>query len=451
MPITSWGVATKLSELTIDNAPALATRLNSVSGAEGARFCQMFRESIDFLAQIFNQTDLTADVAASIWNDDLMDVSFCVSIINNANLSTSKVASIFDSTNLAISKVISILEDANISADKAQAIMYAMDNLSRLMDIITNGASDLTVSSDTTISDTNRYGTLTINSGVTLTLDGQPNVIICSSLVNNGILTKTLTGGAGGAAYTSPGDGGQGAGGLIIIAKNIDNNDTIQANGENGENGGTTTTGGSGKDGTGSAIHRIGTDTVGAGGDGGYTDPDGKGEGLFGGGGGGWSGPLRKGGDGGAVTYTDYTTASDLYTEIKKATIDWWLANVESKSPTTTVSFPDIAGSGGGGGAEDADDLDSGGGGGSGGEIIVVADSFDNTGGTIQANGANGGNGGTEGAYDAAGGGGGGGMVYCLYKTLVASGTLSASGGSGGTGDYNGDAGTSGTAKTYAI
>jgi len=331
-------------------------------------------------------------------------------------------------------------------ADTMQDILYDC-SWKTVLEIILHDADDLTVSTDLTLTGINRYNNVTVDSGITLTMGGQPSVLICNKLLNDGTISKTATGGDGGAPFVAPGAGGKGGGGLIIICKTLDNNSTIQANGENGEAGSTTTDTGGGSAGADGRLERIGTDTAGSGGKGGGSY---GGAGNLGGGGGGDVGSLGEGGAGGSVTYVDNDNAAKLVEKIKKAAADWWLQNVVGKTPSSVADFPDIYGAGGGGGGDYDGRDDNGGGGGSGGEIIILCSELDNTG-TIEANGGTGGNGGTEGDEDAGGGGGGGGIVYALYETLTNEGTLRALGGAGGTGDHNGNAGTDGTARAIAI
>ena len=116
-----------------------------------------------------------------------------------------------------------------------------------------------------------------------------------------------------------------------------------------------------------------------------------------------------------------------------------WLANAGS-------------GSGSGGGSNTNDSQATGGGGGSGGGggyILLVGQSFVNTG-TIQANGGAGGHGGDSTNHGGGGGGAGGsgGVVVIAAQVYTNSGTIQATGGAGGTGGTTsaGQAGTNGTA-----
>lgn len=99
---------------------------------------------------------------------------------------------------------------------------------------------------------------------------------------------------------------------------------------------------------------------------------------------------------------------------------------------------------GAGGGSGGSYGSKSGVGGAGGGCIIIISESFNNTG-TLSSNGNNGGNG-TNNGDSSAGGGGGGGCIVVICNTLVKQGTITAKGGSAGsTGSYN-TAGQSGSA-----
>jgi hypothetical protein len=388
---------------------------------------------------------LTVDQVAS-YVQNVETASFWAAIFNT--WSDAFAASVLNSPNITAARAKDILADPNLTANKTQSILYNMPFNTKLVDILTYGASDLNVTANTTITGVNRYATLTVASGVTLTVDGQPAALIAKTINNNGTIAKTATGAAGGFADVGGGPGGKGGGALIIFTDNLNNSGTISADGAKGGDGSTTATVQGGGVGSSGVFIRVGTDTAGTGGNGGE---GGGGAGLGGVNGAGGGATLSYwGGYGGTSTYTTYTDYPTLADDIRKATIDWVIVNVYTKSPTTTKSYPNPYGSGGGGGA--VEDLYGccGGGGGGGGEIIALCITLNNTG-TIRANGGNGGNGGTEGTRDSSGGGGGGGIVYALYKSLTASGTLTASGGTYGSGDCLGTAGTAGTAKAVAI
>jgi len=422
--------------------------------AGDARAARIFR----FAEELVGAGRLTISEVAKYANDvlspesiatifqEVFSVGFVASVLNDANMTISKAADILESTNISSAKTYNILAHANLAADKTQSILYNLPFTAKLFDIITHGAGDLTVSADTSISGVNRYNTLTVNAGITLTITGQPGALIVKTLSNSGTITKSITGGAGGAAAPGAGAGGQGGGGLVIFASNLENLGVISADGENGGDGGTTTTYGDGGNGGSGVFYRVGTDEPGLGGDGAYdtANPDTRGDGGRNGGGGGSSGSSRAGGDGDGSSYTTFASYGDLADEIRQSVIDWFITNVIGKSPSSTISIPNVYGSGGGGGGSDGGSGCGGGGGGGGGEILTLCLNLDN-GGTIRANAGSGGNGGTEGAKDEEGGGGGGGLVYILYKVLVSTGTLQANGGVAGTGDSYGTAATAGT------
>jgi hypothetical protein len=394
---------------------------------------------------LVNEGRLTVDQVAS-YVQNVETASFWAAIFNT--WSNAFATSVLNSPNITAARAKDILADPNLTANKTQSILYNIPFGSKLVDILTYGASDLNVTANTTITGVNRYATLTVASGVTLTADEQPATLIAKTINNNGTIAKTATGAAGGSAGSGGGPGGKGGGGLIIFTDNLNNSGTINADGAGGGNGSTTTTFADGTGGSSGAFIRVGTDAAGTGGDGGEGGA-GAGIGRVNGAGGG-AARTYLGGLGGTSTYTTYTDYPTLAEDIRKATIDWVIVNVYAKTPTTTKSYPNPYGSGGGGGAVEDTSGCCGGGGGGGGEIIALCISLNNTG-TIRANGGNGGNGGTEDARDSSGGGGGGGIVYILYKSLTATGTLTASGGTYGSGDHLGTAGTAGTAKAVAI
>jgi len=408
----------------------------------------IFEMSVDELASLFESSPYPDNVAGII---DGMNADLLASIFNSSKLSASKASLILLNSNISLSKVYAILASSKLSADKTQAILYNIPLCQRLIDILTYGASDATISSNTTISGVNRYNNLTINSGVTLTVDGQPSVLIVKTLTNLGSIVKTATGATGGAPTTNGGAGGAGGGGLIILAYTLNNSGLIDASGANGGNSvRVTTTGQNGNPGGNGYFLVVGSDSPGTGGDGGYTDSpyyNARGIGKVNGGGGGGI-YNYVGGSGGDSTKITYNSYSDLAEDVRKAIVDWFIVNVLGKTPTTTKSLPNIKGSGGGSGA--SYDYGGGGAGGGGGQIIALVLTLNNTG-TIKANG---GNGGAPTGGGGAGGGGGGGIVYVLYKSLVSQGTLQANGGAGYNpgGPYDtGKNGTAGTAKAVAI
>lgn len=328
----------------------------------------MFNSNLtdSFAVSIFDNTNLSAEKAAMVIGSATITVAKAASWFGNSGLSTTRCAAILNSTNVDVSKSISILSDASITADKAQSIMYDSNlSTSKLIDIITNTAGDAIISANTTISNVSRYKNLTINSNRWLYVGGQPGVIICNTLTNNGIIDKTATGGAGGANGAGYGGaGGNGGGGLLILCKNFDNNYYVQAKGVAGSMGGMANNGipSQGSPGSTKTIYRYSTSS--------YSGSGGTG------GGGNFCPP---GGAGGTPTYMT-TTAFNIFNLVRKAGIDWYLVNVISKSPTSTTAFLDVGGPGGGGASYNGGTCGGGASSGAGGEAIIACDIFDNSG-----------------------------------------------------------------------
>jgi hypothetical protein len=448
------------SLLSIDD---VAKYSNTVS-ADTVAHCCSENYSVSFAISLLTNANITTSRAAAILNStrfdadkaakiiDSMSLTTAVAILNNANLSASKAASILSNPYVSVSKVYSILANAGLSADKTQSILFNMPIGSRFIDIVTTGASNVTYTSNTSISGTNRYNILSIASGVTLSLGGQPNVIIAKTIINYGTMDKTVTGASGGASVGGSGAGGQGGGGIIIFCDTFNNIGTIRANGGNGSNATGANAYGAGNAGGSGAFYRVGSDSAGTGGRGGGIA--GGSGGINGGGGGGVTTWALSGGTGDGSSITTFSSYSDLADDIKQAVADWFIRNVLGKSPTTSKPFPNIRGSGGGSGCCDYDYIigtynSGGGGGGGGGHILVICLTANNTG-SFVSTGGNGGNGyGTQGA---GGGGGAGGLIYLLYKTIMNIGALTSSGGSGGTGSGgSGNAGGAGTVRVAMI
>lgn len=432
------------TKIIADRAAAIC---DALATAKAASIFEHVNLTVGRAASICDEAAFTAANAASMLTHANLTAPKAASILNDAGLDLAKAVSIFQHSNLSVSKANAICDHANLLSDREQAILYQFitdDDFARLLDILTYGAADTTIASDTAISDKNFYHSLTVNNGVTLTVntvaDEDSGVIMTGTLTNNGTIHRTAQGAAGGAAgQPGCGAGVKGGGGLLIVVKTLDNNNTIRAPGLAG-NSGTLMDGlGNGGNGTAGALYRVGSDTVGAGGAGGAAGEDGAGGGSDGGAGG--DGTGVDGGNGGAASYTTKTGA-EIHAELLQAMVDYFIETVEGKAaPSAPQTFPDIFASGSGGGGGTNGHGACGGGGGGSGEIIVACDTYDNTGGTISADAGVGGNGGTEGSEDCGGGGGGGGFIYMLYKTQTAVGTLSMAGGNGGTGDANGENG----------
>jgi hypothetical protein len=389
----------------------------------------------------------TSKVATALNNTNLAPAS-AASILAQTPLRASRVASILNDTNILVSRIYSILTDANTLANDAQSTLYKWidggADYDKLLQVLTYGASDYSVTASTTLTTgVNRYGTLSIASGVTLTLGAGPGVIIADTVSNSGTITSEWVKASGGAAGASgAGAGGAGCGGVIIVARSVTVG-TVTANGASGASGSTVTTSAAGGTGGAGAFWVISPDLPPLGG-GDYRPSDAKRNGGSGG------GLLpNSGGYCGDASVASFTDAGSLLGELLKSISDWWLVNVVGKTPTATKSIPSLGGSGGGGGGAYDNQCAGGGGGGGGGQIIIYGISV--TAGTVQAKGGAGGDGGTEGTYDAGGGGGGGGIIYVLYKSLTGTFTYDVSGGAGGTGDKAGAAGDAGVFRAIAV
>jgi len=327
----------------------------------------------------------------------------------------------------------------NVNADYAQLALYRTIekyNFDSLIYVLTKNASDLNVTSNTTLtSGVNIFKSLNINSGVTLTLGAGPGIIIADTVNNAGNIVSGWVKGVGGNPGRPPGRGGDGAGGIIIFSKNITTG-TISADGKNGEDGGSYVSSGGAQGGGAGLFWLIGSDMPGKGGNGGGASTGGIGN--YNGGGGGNAG--NNGGGGGDSTRISFSLWKDLLFELLKSITDWWLINIVGKTPLLYRNVPYLGGSGGGGGGDYT--YSSGGGGGGGGEIVVIG--LNITAGTISAKG---GNGGVSSGYG--GGGGGGGVVYVFYRNLSGSFSFNVAGGAGGA--DSGASGTAGVAKTIPL
>lgn len=348
---------------------------------------------------------------------------------------------------MTVSSIISGL--SSMAANDAQSVLYQLVDQATfeylnvgiynlLIDILTYNASDETISSSKSTNAGVYYRkNLTINSGVTLTANTGPGVIIANTLTNNGAIVSgwvKASGGSGGGGNTNR--GGNGRGGLIILTKNI----TIGSIRANGENGLTGTTGYTGAGGNGSVgrFWIVSGHSIPSGGNGGRC-----GSGYPNGGGGGASPIEYCGGNGGSASVTTFNNAKDLLSDILKCACDWWLVNVLGKTPSSVKSFPYLGGSGGGGGGSVAGNWGGGGGGGAG-QIIVFG--LNVTAGTLEAKGGNG----ARDYYSYGGGGGGGGLIYIFCRSLSGTNTFNVSGGAGGTG-YHGNGTDGGAGSGHVI
>jgi len=188
---------------------------------------------------------------------------------------------------ISSSKANAVLKNTYLSGDKAQALLYRFSLEDKLVDILTYDAPSVSVTANTTITGVNRYRSLSIASGVTLTVDGQPGAIIAYSLDNGGTIDKTATGAPGGApGGAGGGAGGAGGGELIVFSRDLSNSGAIRANGAPGGNGSTVAVRAAGGKGGSGLFVVVGSDVAGSGGAGGNSAMGGAG-GVNGGGGGG--------------------------------------------------------------------------------------------------------------------------------------------------------------------
>jgi len=400
--------------------------------------------TIDDLANYINSYGDLSFLAGLLFYAFLLNYgsSFVAQILNSSKLSADRIADIINSASYDIlNRIKTVLTDASLSADKIQAILYSIVDkgyYQRLVELFTFDAPSQNITANTTwTTGVNRLYQLTISSGVALTLDALPNVVIADTITNNGVITSGIqnNGGSGG--------GGGGAKGIIIIAKNITVG-TINANGGAGVNGGGVSNPTSGGGGVLWIISGYDAGNGGAGCPSTNTSSGGGGGGQVGGAGG------YAAGGGGSASVTSFADAISLLKEILKAVSDWYIVNVLSKKPTSIKSIPNLYGSGGGGGWVNALVCaeNGGGGGGQGGEIIIFGVNI--TAGAVNAKGGNGGSGsGTVCSGD--GGGGGGGVIYVFYKSLSGTFTFNVDGGAGGGGACTGGLGTKGSAVTFVV
>ncbi|MEM1710732.1 MAG: hypothetical protein QW820_07565 [Sulfolobales archaeon] len=412
-----------------------ATVLQYITSAEGASRIATFLELYDYLVKVLNSYELSVDKLAQIFNEPSLPASYCVKLITHPNMS--------------FQRVIDMLYNPYLSADKEQSILYALVDsgyYGLLLDILTYNAPSYTIRYNTTwTSGVNIVKNLTLQAN--LTLSTGPAVIIADTISSTGSIYSGWIKGSGGTpGAPGAGRGGDGRGGIIILAKTITTLGYVYCIGGNGGSASTVSASGGGGNGGGGLFYEVSGYPAGIGGNGGGTVGPGS---KNGGGGGGMS--YAPGGSGGVASVVTFNTLKDLVVELLKMACDWWLINVVGKTPTTYKTFPLLGGSGGGGGGARVGSMASGGGGGGGGQIVVFAINMGSA--VLYAMGGRGGNGGYEGAVDCGGGGGGGGLVYVAYKTLSGTITADVSGRGGGSGDYgySGASGTSGSVLTSAI
>ena len=317
-------------------------------------------------------------------------------------------------------------------------------------EIYGNGTDgDVTISSNTTLTELKYYNNLTINSGITLDGTSPQIIYVKDTLTVNGSLSMSGKGGAGGSIS---GQGGS--------ATNL--NATGGAGGGISGTAGTVGTGGaSANSGSIGSSGSAGTGGAGGGGGGGGRGYSNSSGGMTSGSNGAQTQPYGSGGGGVTTIRTVGSLIEYLYTK------------------------GNLLGSGGGGGSKggvggtggNGAVYSSSGGGGSGGvggsgggSLIIIAKNviiggsgsivsqgLNGSSGSAGGNGGNGGSGGWNwggggggggGCAGGGGGGGSGGFISLYYTTLSNSGTLSVSGGSAGSNASTGGS-TSGGAGGY--
>jgi len=362
-------------------------------------------------------------------------IGLIASVFNHSNLHVAKAASILESGNLSVSRAASILSHANITADRVQAILYQMvedGHVRRLIEILTDGASDLNVAADTTLTDgVSRFNKLSVAAGVTLSLATAPAVVIAREIDNGGVIAPTWIKATGGASASGSGAGANGKGGAIILGADFTIG-TISGDGIAGGNGGASTAYTSGNAGSGGLLWLDAADSTPNSGKGGEAGP---------------AGYEIPGGEGGTPTVQTFSNATDIAKEILKAACDWWVQNIISKTPTAVKTLPELGASGGGSGGARGTGETGGGGGSHGAPLIAIGDNV--IAGTFNSNG---GAGGAGYSTDGDGGDGGdGGIVYLFYKSLTGTPTFNVAGGAGGTGTTAGVAGAAGVGRAIQL
>jgi len=331
---------------------------------------------------------------------------------------------------------------------------------------------DVTISSNTSISESKRYNNLTIDASRTLTSTTTSEATIIIKVRNNLIINGAInTDGKGGSAGAGVAGGNGGSYGVATAGSGGSGGIPLQV-GDLGQTGGLGVLGQIGNNDT----HRLesGVGGSGAGGTGGDMPA-------------GWAGVIRfdddhhdgyynnvSGGSGDLTKAYKLGRPADLHLTTQPGLSN--VANIRFNIPFyIATQLPQLFGGGGSGGTSGhggqggAPGIGNGGNGGAGGAsgaggkggggIIICAKSITiASGGTISANGVNGVNGtdGSDGVNGpnehshgggggAGGGGGGGGeagQIILLYKTLTNSGTITATGGTGGTAGSGGDGGS---------
>jgi len=301
-------------------------------------------------------------------------------------------------------------------------------------DAFGNGANDVTISVDTTLTADTYYNDLTINAGKILNTAGY-RIFVKGTLTINGTISRNGNNGGSGSAGANNGGNvsNQGTAGAALSDGSVKGAVAGAAGGS-----------GQGYGGTGEAVSN-GSDVAKSIGSGGIAGTKGGA-----GGDGAMTGDI--GGTAGSKTGTVYNTINNIMAAY--FLYDFFPAGDNLKSSSGSggsggggCSFngcPGICGQGGGGAGS-----------GSPGGIVWIAARIIviSATGVISANGGNGGNGGTGGTDDtgsygggggAGGSGGSGGVIILCYVSLTNSGSIAASGGTAGTG------GAGGTGTTHA-
>jgi len=293
-------------------------------------------------------------------------------------------------------------------------------------DIFGDGADgNVTISTDTVLTDDKFYNNLTINAGATLYPAGY-RIFVKGTLTNNGKIARDGNNGGNGDDWQITGPAGGGYGGSGLSSGSLYGS----LDGKNGGSGGWDGAGQNGYSGV-DLAKCLGSNAA-SGGNGGM-----GGSGVSGG----------TGGEGGVKTGTIYNYPRNV--------VSAYMLYDVLPSGDVLKTNPSAGGGGGGGlGRYQSNGGGGGGGSGSGGGIIAIFARTLINNGVISAKGGNGGNGG-KGKYaewdnlhlmclpggggGGGGGGGNGGIVILAYTSKSGTGTIDVSGGTGGTGGAGGD------------
>lgn len=109
----------------------------------------------------------------------------------------------------------------------------------KLFYVGSGAAGDINYSSDTTLSSSEEYDTVTVDEGVTLTVDSV--ALRCRRLVNNGTIVASTQGSGGsrgsaaGAGTNAGGNGGEAGGLLVVLAGSIEGSGVFAVDGGEGD------------------------------------------------------------------------------------------------------------------------------------------------------------------------------------------------------------------------